>query len=288
MKNKSLITIIIVNYNSSDYTLECIESIHSQSVNFNYEIVVVDNSSKETDIEKLRNSNFRFSLIMNDMNTGFAKGNNLGISKAKGEYICLLNNDTILLNNALFFCLEKLESTPEIGVVGCKLLYQDLSWQKSYYEFPTIRNQLKKLFRIKEKSVDADQACFVPWLTGAFLMFRKATLENFEGKKLKEDFFMYCEDIQWGMQFKKLGLKCFYFPKGQIIHYQGKSSNFDDDFSKKLKYYYPNLKILLRLEKGEWYAKLYFITLIFTFLSDLRQNSYSKRIKPLIKVLLKC
>jgi GT2 family glycosyltransferase len=223
--------------------------------------------------------------IENTENLGFAKANNVGIRNSSGEIILLLNNDTELLNDAISKCYYKLKEDKSVGAIGCKLLNEDLSWQKSFYEFPTIKSQLKKLLRIKDNPVNKDRVSYVPWLTGAFLMIRKSSLQFFEEKKLNEEFFMYCEDIQWGMKFKKNGFKALYYPEGEVVHFQGKSSSFNDDFNKKIKYYYPNLMKLLKMEYGWLYAKSYFIILILTFLSDSKNNSLQNRILPLIKVL---
>lgn len=279
------VSIIIVNYNSFDFTYKCLKSIIHKTKNVSYEVIVVDNASAEFDKRKIEEVSDSVTTVINKENFGFAKANNIGIQNSKGEVILLLNNDTVLLNDAISKCYQKIKEDNSIGTVGCKLLNEDHSWQKSFYEFPTLKSQAKKIFRIKGSPVNKDRVDFVPWLTGAFLMFRKSSLQFFEGKRLNEEFFMYCEDIQWGMQFKKNGFKALYYPEGEVVHFQGKSSSFNEDFNKKIKYYYPNLMKLLKMEHGWFYAKSFFIVLILTFLSDSKNNSFQNRILPLIKVL---
>lgn len=280
-----LVSIIIVNYNSFDYTHKCIQSIIDKTRNVKFEIVVVDNASDNFNKNRLEELSVFVKVIENKENLGFAKANNIGIQNSKGGIILLLNNDTVLLNDAISKCYNEIKKNNAIGTLGCKLLNEDLTWQKSFYEFPTLKSQFKKLLRIKDSPVNEDRANYVPWLTGAFLMFRKSSLQFFKGKKLSEDFFMYCEDIQWGMQFKKNGFNALYYPKGEVVHFQGKSSSFNEDFNKKIKYYYPNLMKLLKMEYGWFYAKSFFVVLILTFLSDSTNNSFQNRILPLIKVL---
>jgi GT2 family glycosyltransferase len=281
------VSIIIVNYNSYNFTLECIKSIVKMTNDISYEIIVVDNASLNFNENKLLQLSENIRVIINTDNLGFAKANNIGVENSQGEAILLLNNDTILLNDAISTCYYKLKEDKSLGTIGCKLLNENLTWQKSFYEFPTLKTQLRKLLRIKDSSVNGDSANYVPWLTGAFLMFRKSSLQLFQDTKLDEDFFMYCEDIQWGLQFRKNGLKALYYPTGEVVHYQGKSSNFDDDFNKKIKYYYPNLMKLLKMEYSWFYAKSYFLLLILTFLTDIKNNSYKRRILPLLNILNK-
>jgi GT2 family glycosyltransferase len=281
------VSIIIVNYNTLDYTHDCIKSIIDKTNNVSYEIIVVDNASLDFNKKMLEQVSASVKVVTNKENYGFAKANNIGIQYSQGSVVLLLNNDTILLNDAISTCYNKLKKDNFIGTIGCKLLNEDLTWQKSFYEFPTLKSQLRKLLRIKDSPVNGDSANYVPWLTGAFLMFRKSSLQLFQEKKLDEDFFMYCEDIQWGLQFRKNGLKALYYPAGEVVHYQGRSSNFDDDFNKKIKYYYPNLMKLLKMEYGWLYAKSYFLLLILIFLTDIKNNSYKKRISPLLNILNK-
>lgn len=279
------VSVIIVNYNTFEYTYKCVSSILEKTKGVSFEIVIVDNASENFDFEKLKSLSPHIKTILNKKNIGFSKANNIGIKESSGSVILLLNNDTYLLNDTISSTYNSLMNDEKIGVIGCKLLNEDHSWQRSFYNFPSIKLQLMKLLRIKEKPVNGDEKQFVPWITGAFLMFRKSSLTIFPENKLNDNFFMYCEDIQWGFNFKKNDLKAFYFPKGVIVHYHGKSSSYDSDFNKKLKFYYPNLMKLLIMELGYTYAKTYFFLLVITYLSDFRHNSLKHRIIPLIRIL---
>jgi len=278
------VSIIIVNYNTFEYTYNCIASIIQKTKRITFEIIVVDNASENFDSTNLKKLSSNIKVIMNPSNIGFAKANNIGIKESSGEVIVLLNNDTYLINDAISLTYSGLVGDPEIGVAGCKLLNEDQSWQRSFFDFPTISYQFKTLLRIKKKGINVNKKQSVPWITGAFLMFKKDCLKHFPKQKLHDDFFMYCEDIQWGFNFRKNGLKTYYLPAGEIVHYHGKSSSYDSDFNKKLKFYYPNLMKLLKIEHGYLYAKTYFFLLVVIFLTDFRHNSRSKVI-PLLRIL---
>jgi hypothetical protein len=279
------VSVIIVNYNTFDFTYKCVTSILDKTRGITFEIIIVDNASINFDRLKLESLSKQVKVIINYSNIGFAKANNAGIKESCGSVILLLNNDTYLINDTISITYNCLVNNEQIGVIGCKLLNEDHSWQRSFYNFPSVKSQLKKLMRIKEKPVNGNKEQFVPWITGAFLMFKKSSLEIFPEHKLNDDFFLYCEDIQWGFNFKKNNLNAFYFPNGAIVHYQGKSSSHDSDFNKKLKFYYPNLMKLLKMEHGYLYAKTYFFLLVLIFLSDFKHNSLRSKVIPLLRIL---
>lgn len=281
------VSIILVNYNTFDFTYKCVSSILEKTRDVTIEIIIVDNASINFDRLKLESLSENVKVIINDSNIGFAKANNVGIEQSCGAVILLLNNDTYLINDAISITYKFLLNNEQVGVVGCKLHNEDHSWQRSFYNFPTIKSQLMKLLRIKEKPINGAIGQFVPWITGAFLMFKRDSLSVFPDRKLNDDFFLYCEDIQWGYNFKNNKLKAYYMPDAEIVHYQGKSSSFSRDFNKKLKFYYPNLMKLLKMEYGYFYAKIYFSLLIFVFVSDSKHNSLKNYIIPLLKILVK-
>ncbi len=280
------VSVIIVNYNTFEYTYKCASSILEKTKGVSFEIVIVDNASENFDFEKLKSLSPNIKTILNKKNIGFAKANNAGIKESCGSVILLLNNDTYLINDAISITYNFLVNNDQIGVIGCKLLNEDLSWQRSFCNFPSVKSQLMKLLRMKEEPVNGNNEQFVPWITGAFLMFREDSLKVFPERKLNDDFFLYCEDIQWGFNFKNKNLNTFYFPNGAIVHYQGKSSSYDSDFNKKLKFYYPNLMKLLKMEHGYLYTKTYFFLLVLIFLSDFKHNSLRSKVIPLLKILL--
>ncbi|MCW9098175.1 MAG: glycosyltransferase, partial [Ignavibacteriaceae bacterium] len=134
------VSVIIVNYNSTVLLKNCLNSVNEFTKELNYEIIVVDNNSVEGDIEKQLKNCDRIKLIKNDINKGFGAANNQGVKISKGKYVLFLNNDTVLFENSIKKVFEYAESVNEKCIIGCKLLNEDRSLQKSVYDFPTLLN----------------------------------------------------------------------------------------------------------------------------------------------------
>lgn len=219
------LSIVVVNLNTKRLTLDSIKSIKEEGSKFKKEIIVIDNGSDDGSVEALRKlKNNNFHLIENDGNYGYSRANNQGMKIAKGEYIMLLNNDTIVHKGALKALVDFAERTPDAGVVGSKLLNIDGSLQKSCYHFPTITNALKEYWFGKsglfekfapkgEKPVEVDSV-----VGASFLITPKAQKKV---GMLDERYFAYFEDIDYCRQTWKAGLKVYYLPASVITHYHG-------------------------------------------------------------------
>ncbi len=224
------LSIVIVNLNTSDLTVDCIRSIEKYSGDLSFEIILIDNGSTDESVkvfQKVKQEKFwrgRLTLISNKINTGYAKANNQGIRNAKGEYTLLLNNDTLVHKNALQNLISFAEQTPDAGVVGSKLLNIDKSLQMSCYNFPTITNAIREYWfgkkglfeKFAPKGVGP---ATVDSVVGAvFLITPKA--KNIVGL-LDERYFAYFEDIDYCRQVWKKGMKVYYLPNSVITHYHG-------------------------------------------------------------------
>ena len=233
-----MISIIIINFNTSTITLECINSIINNSKNIDYEIILVDNASTECDPTKFINEFPNIKLIRSQTNLGFSKGNNLGISHAKGEIILLLNSDTYLIENTLEKSLTQFNGLNNVGFFGVKMQFPDGRVQYTARKFRSITWELLDLLRLflymlpytlraklmlgKYFKGDFNVEC--DWLNGAFLMFRRSILDVLPNNKLDERFFMYGEDHLWGYQVKKLGLKNYFYSESSIVHINNSST----------------------------------------------------------------
>ncbi len=231
-----MISIIIINYNTFELTCNCITSIYKQTKFIDFEIILVDNASKKENPNDFLIQFPNIILIKSDINIGFSKGNNLGISKAKGEKILLLNSDTLLKNNAIKITSDFLDNHQQVAVVSSSLEYENGKIQHTCQRFPSIKYSLAELFRLQkilgEKKggellmgsfFKHNRKAFPDWVWGAFFMFPSILLSELPNQKLADDFFMYEEDMQWCMEFKKLGYKIGFEPKAKIIHLMGKS-----------------------------------------------------------------
>lgn len=230
------LSIIVINYNTYDLTCSCIQSVIEHTKGIAYELILVDNSSTECDPSLFESRFPIIRLIRSDRNLGFAKGNNLGISQARGAYILLLNSDAFLQDNRLLPCLSYLSTHPRVGVVTTKLVFPDGRVQSTCQRFPSVWYNLLELIRFQKvfpklgaelllgPFFDYQKEVKVDWTWGAFFMFRKSLLEQLPSYKLYDDFFMYGEDMWWCWDIKKLGFDIVFLPGGHIIHLMGASS----------------------------------------------------------------
>lgn len=240
------VSIIIVNYNTFQLTSNCIKSIYAIMKGLDYEVILVDNASKECDPENFAKAFPTVKLIKSSENVGFAKGNNLGIQQATGKYILLLNSDCELINNAPQISYNYMEEHPECGMSTVQLLYPDGKLQYNCRRFRTISWELLEVFPLylllpKKKReelmlhhyFDHQRQVNCDWVWGAYMFFPASLLKQLPGERLGEDFFMYCEDTLWGWQFKQLGKEITFLPEGKVMHvHKGSSSNRLSHFKK--------------------------------------------------------
>ncbi|MBK7345375.1 MAG: glycosyltransferase [Chitinophagaceae bacterium] len=132
------VSIIVINFNTFEITCNCIRSVIDNAINFTYEIILVDNFSTECNPAMFKEKFPSVKLITNKSNSGFAEGNNLGISNASGTYILLLNSDTFLTENSIKKCLAVFNKNKDIAVLGCRMVYPNGEVQHSARRFRTI------------------------------------------------------------------------------------------------------------------------------------------------------
>lgn len=230
------LSIIIVNYNVRYFLEQTILSVYKSNVNFEYEIFVVDNNSSDDSLKMLAQKFSKVDVIANKDNVGFSKANNQAIKLAKGEFILLLNPDTIIQEDTLQRCIDKMESDTNIGGLGVKM-YDGagnfLPESKRGFPSPLAAfakmSGLSKLFP-KSKTfgqyhltyLDKNQSYEIDVLSGACMLLRKSVLDKVG--LLDEDYFMYGEDIDLSYRIKQAGFKNYYFADTSIIHFKGEST----------------------------------------------------------------
>jgi len=246
------ISIIIVSWNAKDMLEKCLDSISNQSNRYQLETIVVDNASTDGAPDIVKNKFPAVKLIQNSANLGFAKANNLGITRSSGRYVCLINSDVVVLDSCLDRMCEYMDAHPEIGVLGPKVLNADGSVQPSCREFPTIWKNfcravaLDTLFpnsnifgRQFMTNFSHDEIASVDYLSGCFMMVRRSAMEKVG--LLDERFFFYAEDKDWCKRFWDAGYRVVYYPFAEAIHYLYGSSSKDT-----VKYYIEEIRANLQ------------------------------------------
>jgi hypothetical protein len=227
-----LLSIIIVNWNVSDLLIGAIQSILDNPPSCDFELIVVDNASIDDSLEKLSKHYPKVLTVKNTENIGFGKANNQGIEIAKGEYILLLNPDTVIIGDAIETLIRALNKHPEVGMVGPKLLTKELEPQlggarlsRTFISgilldllfvgrIPWLGNKIVKSMRYP---YDPDVESYVEVISGAAMLFKRSTID-FVGR-FDERFFLAGEDIELCDRFWEKGLKILYMPSAKIIHY---------------------------------------------------------------------
>ncbi|WP_298427043.1 glycosyltransferase family 2 protein [uncultured Kordia sp.] len=230
------LSIIILNYNVRYFLEACVRSVQAAIVNLNAEIIVIDNNSPDDSCEMMKNTFPQIQLIANKENVGFAKANNQGVKIAKGEYVCILNPDTIVAEDTFIQILKFAETKENLGSIGCKLV--DGSGQflpESKRNIPTPMVSVKKILGNKNSGyyseVHENEIGKVDILVGAFMLMKKSVYEAVAG--FDEDYFMYGEDIDLSYKIKNAGFQNYYYGKTSVIHYKGESTLKDKTYAKR-------------------------------------------------------
>lgn len=217
------LSIVIVNWNTSELLSQCLESIYKSGSRYSFEVIVVDNGSSDESVSLVSQGFPSVVLIKNNRNLGFARANNQGLAVGRGRYFMLLNSDTKVLPGAIDTLIQTADSNPELGVLGPKLLNMDDSLQVSWAKFPSFFSELTgRDFRDREPVPEYPDAYEVDCIKGACMLVRSRTIE--EVGKLDEDFFFYSEEIDWCYRIKKKKWRIWYLTSAKIYHLGGGST----------------------------------------------------------------
>lgn len=230
-----LISVITLNYKKENLTLACIESLHTQfKEEFEkdlVELIIVDNASGGDGVKILQNEVSKkkyknIHLIESNENRGFGKGCNLGASRAKGEYLLFLNNDTVVKDSGILKMAKYLEVNKNIAILGGQLRNVDGSLQPSAGAFYTLLKAIMLLlgmqkFGLLDKS--PKEISKVDWVKGGLLMIRKNIFEKLKG--FDENIFMYTEDMELCYRAKLKGFETFFYPNTYVLHAEHGSTN---------------------------------------------------------------
>jgi GT2 family glycosyltransferase len=229
------LSIVILCWNDIKVIGDCLQSIYAGTHSTDFEVIISDNGSTDESIEFIRTKFPQVSLIENGVNLRFAKGNNVGIRASRGEYILILNPDTIIHDGTLDRMVEYAEKHPEAGAFGCKVLNTDGTYQGCVRPPYTLRSEwcaalyLGWLSHLSEwfhpgvyVGWKGDTERTVGWLAGCFILFRGDLLKSLGG--FDEQFFYYYEDTDLCRRVWDSGHPILYTPNFTITHLKGQST----------------------------------------------------------------
>src|SRR4030042_6939444 len=234
-RNMVDVSVIVVAWNVKEFVRNCLKSVYEQTNGITFEVIYVDNASKDGTCEMVARDFPQVIKIKNNENKGFIMANNQGIEIAKGRYILLLNSDTIVLNNAIGKTVEFADKHPEAAVVGCKVFNPNLSLQRTCFKYPSVLNMFLSatyLYKVFPRSRlfgrehmtwwDFDDVREVDVVCGCFSLVRRKAIEQVG--LMDQQYFVYGDDPDWCFRFRQNDWKIMFTPDAEIIHYGGQTT----------------------------------------------------------------
>lgn len=292
--------VIAINFNVSDKLKHCIDSIQKNSINSEFQIIIIDNNSRDKDVLGLFDLFPDVVFRQLDANLGFAKANNIGVKYSNSEFLCFLNPDTLLVEDFISPLIKYIESNSNIGACAPMLVYEDNSYQSStglkmgfIHEFlessmfiELYRKYIKKKYT---KSTVSGVPIKVGWVSGACMIIKRSVFQEIGG--FTEDYFLNYEDIDLCRKLEDQGYSNYYFPQYKCIHLDHKSfeSNYElliyTRYQSRLiyakRYYSAILSIIVRIM--HIFGLLFRILLVFFFYKGKelksRKSGYFKAFK---------
>jgi hypothetical protein len=297
------VSIIVVAWNVRELVRECLESTYAQTRGIDFEVIYVDNASKDGTVEMVRTQFPQVRIIENDENLGFIKANNQAIEVARGRYVLLLNSDTLVLDEAIQKTVAFADQNPDAAVVGCRVLNRDRSLQRACFMYPSLLNlvlaatYLYKVFprsrffgRERMSWWNFDDVRDVEVVCGCYALVRKAAID--EVGVMDETYFVYGDDPDWCYRFHEKGWRVVFTPGASIVHYGGQTTKqMSDDFLLQL----MGTKLLfIRMHRGRiefalscLAMSLYFLLRVpYWLLHGIIDRARAKRVSTPVKTYL--
>lgn len=273
------LSIIIVNYNDRELTLKLLDSIYKQTDRSNFEIVLVDNGSREDEAALLKAAYPEIKTLAIKKNHGFSPAVNFGIRNSRSDYILLLNPDITFQEDSINVMLRFLEAQPKVGAVGCKIRNTDGTIQQSGKSFPSplvflfVTLKLHKIFPNNPVTRDYyhslasyEKSHQVESLMASCLMLRRSMLDKVG--LMDENFILYCDDVDWCYRMHKAGYSLWYLAETEVLHKKGGTINRESykgivEYHKSAWHFYK-----------KWYYDRYPKLLSFLFFIGLQLRKY--------------
>ena len=234
-----IISVLLISYNTSQLSVEALNSLYASVGDFELDVFVVDNASKDDSVTVIKNAFPQITLIENKINVGFGRANNQALPLIKGDYVLLLNTDAFVQANTLAKTIAYMQDYPDCGVLGVRLIGRDGEQQPSCRFFPTPFNLFAqrtgldrllpnlKLVDAKNWNPDVTQNC--DWVPGCYYLVRKTVIEQvglFDHK-----YFLYSEEVDHCFAAKKAGWQVTYYADTTVVHIGGESAKSDGNIS---------------------------------------------------------
>lgn len=279
------VSIIILNYNTTNDIDTLLESIVCNLSSINYEVILVDNNSNDKSYRNLKDKYHFINIVENKNNSGFASGNNLGVRFAKGKYLLFLNPDIVLIDNSVYILYEYMENNPGVGILSGVMLdechnpiyfYNDfwnIEWE--YYQIIGFGYSQKIDKLLKRKEIEENIPFKVDWFHGAYIFMSKNNFEKING--FNETHFMYFEDMELCYNIKNIiKLDNICLPNVKFVH--GTRATFKDLKNDDLYFFHINRGKLLFIRNYKYFYRttIKFISLFGILLRILALPFWSK------------
>lgn len=265
------LSVIIVNYNVRQFLENALASIERAMEGIEGEVFVVDNASGDGSADMVKTKFPRVCLIENTENVGFARANNIALRKARGEFILLINPDTVVQEDTFRVMLQFFRDVPLAGIAGCRILNPDGSFQLPCRRtFPTPWVAFTKIFglaalfpksklfgRYNLTYLSEDETYPVDAVSGSFMMVSREAYGKVGG--LDESFFMYGEDLDWCYRIGMAGFRVYYVHATKIIHFKGESTKRSD--IDEIRLFYQAMQLFVRKHFNRSRTVLLFLNL---------------------------
>lgn len=240
------LSVVILNYNVKHFLELCLKSVEQAIKGIDAEIIVIDNNSADDSCDMVKQKFPSVKLITNKDNVGFAKANNQGVREAVGEFVCILNPDTVVSEDTFAKLLNFTKTKSNIGAIGCKLIDGSGAYlPESKRNVPVVKVAMQKLFgnstNYYASHLNKEDIGKIDVLVGAFMFLKRDVYNQVKG--FDEDYFMYGEDIDLSYKLLQSGYQNYYFGETTCIHFKGESTSKDKKYTKR---FYVAMKLFYK------------------------------------------